>query len=57
MPSPNSFVLRLQSGALIGESLTMAIGSVDGDPLTDITAMEKVVFVMKGGEVNKNPAK
>jgi imidazolonepropionase-like amidohydrolase len=24
--------------------------AVDGDPLTDITVMEKVVFVMKGGE-------
>jgi len=29
--------------------------AVDGDPLADITAMEKVVFVMKGGEVYKNP--
>jgi imidazolonepropionase-like amidohydrolase len=27
------------------------IVAVDGDPLADITAMEKVVFVMKGGEV------
>jgi imidazolonepropionase-like amidohydrolase len=26
------------------------IVAVDGDPLADITAMEKVVFVMKGGE-------
>ncbi len=24
--------------------------AVNGDPLTDITVMEKVVFVMKGGE-------
>jgi imidazolonepropionase-like amidohydrolase len=29
------------------------IVAVDGDPLTDITVMEKVVFVMKGGEVYK----
>ncbi len=28
--------------------------AVDGDPLADITAMEKVVFVMKGGEVYKS---
>ena len=28
--------------------------AVKGDPLTDITAMENVVFVMKGGEVIKN---
>jgi len=29
--------------------------AVDGDPLADITAMERVVFVMKGGEVFKSP--
>jgi imidazolonepropionase-like amidohydrolase len=29
--------------------------AVEGDPLTDITVMEKVVFVMKGGEVYKRP--
>lgn len=28
--------------------------AVAGDPLKDITAMEHVVFVMKGGEVIKN---
>jgi imidazolonepropionase-like amidohydrolase len=28
--------------------------AVDGDPLADIGAMERVVFVMKGGEVVKN---
>jgi imidazolonepropionase-like amidohydrolase len=31
--------------------------AVDGDPLADITVMEKVVFVMKGGEVYKSPMK
>jgi imidazolonepropionase-like amidohydrolase len=31
--------------------------AVDGDPLADITVMEKVVFVMKGGEVYKNTSK
>ena len=30
------------------------IVAVSGDPLADITAMERVVFVMKGGEVIKN---
>ena len=29
------------------------IVAVDGDPLSDITVMEKVMFVMKGGEVYK----
>jgi len=33
------------------------IVAVDGDPLADITVMEKVVFVMKGGEVYSNNAK
>ena len=31
------------------------IVAVNGDPLSDITVMEKVVFVMKGGEVYKKP--
>jgi imidazolonepropionase-like amidohydrolase len=31
------------------------IVAVEGDPLADISAMEKVVFVMKGGEVYKSP--
>jgi imidazolonepropionase-like amidohydrolase len=30
--------------------------AVDGDPLADITVMEKVVFVMKGGEIWANHA-
>ena len=28
--------------------------ALDGDPLTDITAVQRVVFVMKGGKVYKN---
>jgi imidazolonepropionase-like amidohydrolase len=33
------------------------IVAVEGDPLAEITVMEKVVFVMKGGEVYKNPSR
>jgi imidazolonepropionase-like amidohydrolase len=31
--------------------------ALDGDPLKDITAVRRVVFVMKGGVVYKNDVK
>ena len=30
------------------------IVAVDGDPLSDVTTLQQVKFVMKGGEVVKN---
>ena len=60
----------VSANSLAAESLGMAgqIGSIapglhadiialDGDPLTDITAVRRVVFVMKGGIVFRNDAR
>ena len=38
----------------IGAGLEADIIGVEGDPLTDITALQRVMFVMKGGTVYKN---
>ncbi len=50
--------VRLQDriGA-IAPGLQADIIAVDGDPLTDITVVRRVVFVMKGGVVYKNVAR
>jgi imidazolonepropionase-like amidohydrolase len=37
----------------IAPGLEADIIAVDGNPLTDITALRRVVFVMKGGKVFK----
>jgi imidazolonepropionase-like amidohydrolase len=42
-------------GAL-APGLEADIIAVDGDPLKDITALRRVVFVMRGGRVYKNVA-
>jgi imidazolonepropionase-like amidohydrolase len=57
-------VTSLNAGALgLGERIgTLAPGmeadliAVDGNPLSDITALQRVVFVMKGGTVYRNVA-
>jgi len=41
----------------ISEGLQADIIALDGDPLKDITAVRRVVFVMKGGVVYKNLAR
>ncbi len=41
----------------IGPGLQADIIALDGDPLKDITAVRRVVFVMKGGVVYKNAAR
>ncbi|MEO8053119.1 MAG: amidohydrolase family protein, partial [Acidobacteriota bacterium] len=47
----------LRLGGKIGSiapNMAADIVAVDGDPLKDITAVRRVVFVMKGGKVFKN---
>jgi imidazolonepropionase-like amidohydrolase len=41
----------------IASGLQADIIALDGDPLKDITAVRRVVFVMKGGIVYKNAAR
>ena len=66
----NPMAAMISANSLGAEALGMAdrIGSIapglqadiialDGDPLKDITAVRRVVFVMKGGIVYKNAAR
>lgn len=52
-----------ESLGLAGQTGTLAEGmeadliAVDGDPLADITALSRVLFVMKAGKIHKNVAK
>ena len=41
----------------IAKGFEADIIALDGNPLTDITAVRRVVFVMKGGVVYKNAAR
>jgi imidazolonepropionase-like amidohydrolase len=55
--SLNASALRMsdQIGA-IAPGMEADLIAVDGDPLRDISALRRVVFVMKGGKVYKNLA-
>ncbi len=50
-----SLGLQNEIGAL-APGMTADIIALDGDPLKDITAVRRVIFVMKGGKVYKNEA-
>jgi hypothetical protein len=55
------FILLAFSAAM-GQQRRIVIAAstfiaLDGNPLTDITAVRRVVFVMKGGVVYKNHAR
>jgi imidazolonepropionase-like amidohydrolase len=55
--SLNAAALGMQNqiGAL-GPGMEADLIAVDGDPLTDITALRRVMVVMKGGKLYKNVA-
>ena len=55
--SLNATALNLQDRiGTLAPGMEADLIAVDGDPLTDITALRRVVFVMKGGKVYRNVA-
>jgi imidazolonepropionase-like amidohydrolase len=60
MVSANSLAEALRMADQVGSiapGLQADIIALDGDPLKDITAVRRVVFMMKGGIVYKNIAR
>ena len=49
--------VRVDRTGAIGPTRGDDIGAVDVEPLKDITAVRRVVFVMKNGRVYKNTAR
>jgi imidazolonepropionase-like amidohydrolase len=52
--SAESMGLKDQTGAIV-PGLDADLVAVDGDPLTDATALRRVVFVMRGGQIYRKP--
>jgi imidazolonepropionase-like amidohydrolase len=53
--SAESLGMQSAIGA-VAPGLDADLVAVDGDPIADITALRKVVFVMRGGNVYRSPA-
>jgi imidazolonepropionase-like amidohydrolase len=53
--SAESLGMKETIGA-VAPGLEADLVAVDGDPIADITALRKVVFVMRGGTVYRSPA-
>lgn len=53
--SGNAHIFKLEDRGNIREGLLADLVAVDGDPTQDITALRRVKFVMKGGEVVRQP--
>lgn len=47
--------LQLDDRGDLAEGLLADLIAVDGNPLEDVTALQRVVFVMKGGRIYKRP--
>ena len=55
--SGNADIFELSDRGRIGEGLLADLVAVEGDPTADITALRRVMFVMKGGDVVRAPTK
>jgi imidazolonepropionase-like amidohydrolase len=53
--SGNAKILRLSDRGAIKPGLLADLVAVDGDPTKDVSAVEHVRLVMKGGEIVRGP--